>query len=544
MADSRARNYFDRIPTEVLYLILGEFCGHCRGSSTGGLRDIYSGCHLSGTKGDELRPTFRGCVSKHYCEDHAAAAGRYRQDKENLASLCLVSKALRTTSQSVLHHFYMKGCKYSNGYRNAISDTELFRWIGLIPNTPPHVVRAVKSLSLGQCSDSYEQTWNELLPVTQAYGLMDFMCWSDDTKPPKFTNLEVLEKLIMTLPLLTNLSIGDCVTEWVEYDARFFQQIEELPLTSIDVWIDRRSRNLLRFAARIIELSRGLQTLKVDGSCISSIFGPPQPRLSLSRLRCLHLTRGRLGAGALQEVLSTSSTLQEFVYNSGPDPEGRRYGHGSVSDEPLDPSGLVRALEPCRSTLRTLIVWLDPLHHDLPDARSPDFADFPALQDLVLQWSVVCPSCKQEGPRDFPARDGELCAASQLLVGALPDSIRMLLIIDCWREQRHERLQSALDGLALAKSLDRFPPPPPPTSGGANTEFDAQNSIRDMFGASRVSVDYGLNWLGPGLPVPTAEQIAAVDERDIEGCTMSRHKGGENGYVAMSLPGEEEDDDL
>ncbi|KAK8070744.1 hypothetical protein PG997_010947 [Apiospora hydei] len=187
MADNRTRNYFGRLPTEVLCLILGEFCGYCRGSKEENLRDIYSGRIVN--------PTFRDCVSWDYCEGHAAAADRLIKLKP------------------------------------------LFRWIESIPNTPPRLVRSVKSLSLGHgcLSVRNEQTWNKFLPVTHAYGLMDFMCWNDDTKPPKFTKLEVLEKLIMTFPLLTNLSIGECVTEWVEYDARFFQQIEELPLTRIDI---------------------------------------------------------------------------------------------------------------------------------------------------------------------------------------------------------------------------------------------------------------------------------------------------------------------
>ncbi|KAK8070745.1 hypothetical protein PG997_010948 [Apiospora hydei] len=185
-----------------------------------------------------------------------------------------------------------------------------------------------------------------------------------------------------------------------------------------------------------------------------------------------------------------------------------------------------------------------------------DFTSFPALQDLVLQWSVVCPSCIKDSTTDSTsAREAERDDASQNLVRALPDSLRMILIIDCSREQRPERLESALDGLALAKSLGRFP-----HLRHVGCEVDRMtgttqlplsrrlwrrpNSVRDMFGAAGVRVDYALGWLGPGLPVPTAAQVAAVSEQDLIGCTIRRPLYGDDDYVGMPLPGEEEDDDL
>lgn len=186
MSDNPAKSFISRLPTEVLFLIFGQFCGHCRGQSIGRLRDIDS--HRLSSSGNEdedapRRRSDREYVTKHWCEHHEAAADRYRQDKQSLASLCLVSKALRVPAQSVLHHFYVNGCKYSRS-RAPIQHQAMFRFIESTMDTP-RLARSVRSLSLdkGLCIGS--DAWSKQVTMV-------FLSSGGRPVPRKITKLDVL----------------------------------------------------------------------------------------------------------------------------------------------------------------------------------------------------------------------------------------------------------------------------------------------------------------------------------------------------------------
>lgn len=179
------------------------------------------------------------------------------------------------------------------------------------------------------------------------------------------------------------------------------------------------------------------------------------------------------------------------------------------------------------------------------------FAGFSALQDVDIQWRTFSPRCEHD---DVPADEGEGDAA-QLLVRALPDSVRGLWIIDCKYATRPERLENALDGLAAAKALGRFPhlrhvgcevdamtkrhsSRGAPAAPGVNSlVFNAQNGIRDTLAACGVVADFGLEWT---LLTP----VIWVDEKDLNSCWGGGGLWEMPDSNAMALPGEEEDPDL
>ncbi|KAK7916918.1 hypothetical protein PG985_010526 [Apiospora marii] len=559
MPGNRARSFLDRLPTEVLYLILGQFCGHCRGANIGCLHDIYPHRLSRGEdifQDDRRRVGDRQYVTQRWCESHDVAAYRYREDKKSLASLGLVSKALRIPAQSVLHHFYLNGCKYQNS-NNSVQFPAFLRFIVSIMDNP-QLTRSVKSLSLGNHDQRGFRMGYTQLGMPEASSFRSFLTSGGKPVPRKITRLDVLERLITALPGLTHLGIGEFHVDYVDRDPSFFEQIEELPLTSIDVWIDPmnptggwygRPHSLLKLLARAIELSRGLRTLRIDGSCISTgIFRFTRPRLSLFRLRCLHLTSACLDVGELQVILGTCSALQNFMYMDGHDPD--EYRSDRVPKARLDPAGVIRALEPCRSTLHSLAIKLWRPRDGMKDRTQVSFSGFSALQDMAIQWRTFYPNCEQD---DVPA-DEEKGDASQLLVQALPENIHGLWVIDSQFAKRPGRLESALEGLAAAKALGRFPHlrhlgcevdammrrhgrrDATSAPGGRPAVFDAQNSIRDTLAASGVVVDYGLEW-----DIPLAPPVAYVDAEDM-GCMLGDHSN--IGCAPMPLPGEEEDDDL
>ncbi|KAK8105153.1 hypothetical protein PG999_008512 [Apiospora kogelbergensis] len=412
-----------RLPVEVLYLVLAQFCEHCRWKA--------STC-VPGTR--------------FHRKSHWMLEDRYWADKQDLRSLSLVSTALRGPAQAVLHHLCM------NGFYN-LRYTPFFRFVGSVTTNTPHLIRNVKALALGHGHvQRMPKIWRRNLDEPEASYLRAFLL----SEPGGITKINFIAKLLATFPSLTHFSLGECVDDSTDYVPASLEQLEELALTCIHVCANPRMRQdgsatptgLGKLIAKVLALSRGLRVLIVD-SCFetTAVFGrldsPPQLQLCLAQLRVLHLKSAWLDAKELEQVIATCPALCELKYFENYDgPSG-----GRAKKAPLGPLGAVQALAPCRQHLRSLELELcqqAPTGNSIRPAVS--FACFTALRDLTVQWrTVCCPSSNEEEEE----RGDEW---QQLLVRALPDSIRSLSIIGCACETLPKRFAAALSGLAASKA--------------------------------------------------------------------------------------------
>ncbi|KAK7963662.1 hypothetical protein PG996_008644 [Apiospora saccharicola] len=163
--------------------------------------------------------------------------------------------------------------------------------------------------------------------------------------------------------------------------------------------------------------------------------------------------------------------------------------------------------------------------HLEPPLLVQSLSSFSALRMLLLEWSTICGIYGQNTEEEDQPQAGD----SQLLVDLLPESIETVVIIGWADSQIHdfgpfrigctygantERFERALDGLAAAKATGRFPNlrylgcdiARIPTNLGFHRKhsgyvFDEGGSVRAMFGAAGVQVDYGLAWKCRARPV-------------------------------------------
>ncbi|KAK8017117.1 hypothetical protein PG991_008193 [Apiospora marii] len=432
MADNSVAPFLHRLPIEVVHLVVAQFCEHCR----------WEGALCAPV-------TFPGHDS-HWMHEE-----RYLADTQDLRSLSLVSRALRGPAQSVLHHMCMGG--FSPNYQYAFRYTHLFRFIGAVATmkTPSHLVREVKALSLGHGHmQKMPKLWRRSLAMPEAAHLRACMGLSESNETNEIAKVDFIAKLITTFPSLTHLSLGECADDSSDRVPSCLEQAEELPLKSIHVCADpggykwsAEPNGLGKLTARVIALSKGLRMLAVD-ACIepATILGHLQPRPSLDRLQVLQLTTAWLEEEELQQIVAACPTLCGLVYvESG---VGPRNGRPKTLLKPL---GVIRALDSCRHSLQSLDLQLAKTkdHNDTTAADSSrlaaSFAGFTTLQDLTLQWRTIC----------SPISNDEW---QQLVVRALPDSIRSLSVVGCAEEMRPERFARALEGLAAAKAhKQRFP---------------------------------------------------------------------------------------
>ncbi|KAK7973769.1 hypothetical protein PG989_015617 [Apiospora arundinis] len=496
MANNRIRPCLTEMPSEVLYLIFGQFCKHC-------------------SRGDTLY-----IPGYHWMWEE-----EYWKDKQDLRSLCLVSRAMSTPAQAILHHLCMNG--FEEDYDNhRFRYTPIFRFLGSIIDTS-QLLRSVKALSLGHTHQkNVHRVWQKSLELPEASGLRAFMDWGDGgIRPLQISKPNFVAKLIASFPSLTDLSMGERVGDSDDHVVPYFlEDIEHLPLRHIVLCTNDNGRGescgLLKLMARVIELSKGLQTLRIDYCESTEIFRPPgEIPLVLPHLKLLHLTQAWLDEDELQQVIGACPALRELICHLSS--SWSSYGYAGQQKTPLCRFSAIKALEPCRRTLRSLDFYLHGNSGGV-DMRPACFANFSALQDLKIEWSDLCLSRGREELGDLLLpRDGGFVDDSQLLIQAMPESIRTLSVTGCKHEERPERLESALEGLAATKKRDgRFPNlvrvgcdvdalmdarnfnirgnpkphPAPETNGGHQFfAFDRQKRVRTALLAAGVqAVDYDL----------------------------------------------------
>ncbi|KAK6839484.1 hypothetical protein PG987_005350 [Apiospora arundinis] len=562
-ASDSGRAYLPKLPPEVLHLILGHFCQHCRGERTGSAPGVYfdrvadlesslSSLSSSSSFASSLncpqcrihyeRPTYPqdpSCYAAHY-PSHTLA--EYHQDKANLRSLCLVSRALRAAAQPFLYHLYRPGDNYP----------QLFRLAGSLADRDD-LAAAVRSLCLGHSySGVLRVSWHRSLispAATCLQGLLSRFPPQDDddngkqveesspSPTTKFTRADLIARLVRLLPSLTdlNLGTGELYREFCgelhdpsENDIvpSGLEQVDYLPLPDLRGVVQRRGAPHVLRLYKAGQLSRDLRVLKLHKCNSLGLGGERRPPLSLPNLQALRITESRLDANELWYLLEactawegSNSALRDFVYDAAEVYRPVRYQNyapeimvGSVSSPKADinPTDIVKTLQPFRATLESLHLNV----HQFLDIPGPRRVH--RLRRLLLDWRSICGGY---GRKDEDSNEDQ----SQRLVLILPESIESLYVIGCVCEVHPARLGRALEGLAAAMTVGqcRFPhlrrvgcdirrayrrrqtigkTPEDPDGAVQNAAW------RDMFSVAGVQFEYDLEWeCSPGQRGPYVE---------------------------------------
>lgn len=544
--------YLEQIPADVWHLILAHFCQHCCRENVGCAPQVFfdrpadpSGfpdalCH-------DCQLELENPRDGHLCKSHSLGYRKYRANKTTLWSLSLTSRTLRRAAQPVMYHLYVPDGDYS----------QLFRFIGSVTKNN-HLACFVKSLALGRVTNhDRAMSWHCSLTSPSAMNLRAFTFPPCGPESLKFSDMSLFANFIRLFPALSNLSLNEGRDfSSLDYVPASLQQPRELPLRSIQLvgvgegrsTYERPSR-LSRMAARIVELSTNLQVLKLH-LCVDLIA----PGLSLSQLQVLHITESWLEAERVRYILNACTALREFVYETA-------FLHlGPPRERPtpeltfLSPSDCIRALERFKTTLRTLeLSFYDSLAASRFASSSgiTTLANFSNLQNLLLEWHVICGNNGEDSAESlFETQASDSC----LLTDLLPKCIQSLVIINCVHGYPPERLQQALEGLALAKADGHF----------INLQrigcdiirvygewkyrkhpWELElSSIKNRFRTSGVQVDFRLEWecRARGSMWPFWSKAGHYDYVFDDGlrCCLNRDFRG----PPMPLPEWDDDDDL
>ncbi|KAK8005068.1 histidine phosphatase superfamily [Apiospora arundinis] len=547
------RAYLPKLPPEVLHLILGHFCQHCRGERTGSAPGVYfdraadpesssssssssssfaSSLHCPQCRIHYERPMYPqdpSCYAAHY-PSHTLA--EYHQDKANLRSLCLVSRALRAAAQPFLYHLYRPGDDYP----------QLFRLAGSLADRDD-LAAAVRSLCLGHSySGVLRVSWHRSLTspaATCLQGLLSRFPPQDDddddddgkqveesspSPTTKFTRADLIARLVRLLPSLTDLNLGT--------GELYRESCGELHDPSENDIVPSGLEQVDYLPLRTFEVSSNAGGLHTFFNFTRLARRPP---LSLPNLQALRITESRLDANELRYLLEactawegSNSALRDFVYDAAEVYRPVRYQNyapeimvGSVSSPKADinPTDIVKTLQPFRATLESLHLNVHQFL-DIPGVRPPaplpSLAGFTALRRLLLDWRSICGGY---GRKDEDSDEDQ----SQRLVSILPESIESLYVIGCVCEVHPARLGRALEGLAAAMTVGqcRFPhlrrvgcdirrayrrrqtigkTPEDPDGAVQNAAW------RDMFSVAGVQFEYDLEWeCSPGQRGPYVE---------------------------------------
>lgn len=542
--------YLEQMPADVLHLILAYFCQHCCRKNVGCAPQVFfdrpvgpSGfpdalCH-------DCQFELENPCDGHSCKSHSLGYRKYRVDKTTLWSLALTSRTLRGAAQPIMYHLYMPDGDYP----------QLFRFIGSMTKNN-HLACFVKSLALGRVTNhDRAMSWHRSLTSPSAMNLRTFTFPLYGPESLDFSDMSLVANFIRLFPALSNLSLNEGRDfSALDYVPASLQQPRELPLRSIQLvgvgegrsTFERPSR-LSRMAARIVELSTNLQLLKLH-LCVDLIA----PGLSLSRLQVLHITESWLEAERVRYILNACTALREFVYETaflylGP-PRERPTPELTF----LGPSDCIRALERFKTTLRTLeLSFYDSLEASrfAPSPRIITLANFGNLQHLLLEWHAICgDNGKDSAESLFETKASDSC----LLTNLLPECIQSVVIIDCRHGYRPERLQQALEGLALAKADGHFINL---RRVGCDIERVYQewkyrkhpwelevSSIKDSFRTLGVQVDFHLDWecRARGSMWPFWSKAGYFDFTFDDGTRCNRASIG----PPMPLPESDDDDEL
>lgn len=436
------------IPTEILELIFSHFCIHCRGESDS-----------PGPEQDPDEPSW------------------YSLGRHTLFSLCLASRQFYEVAQPILYHEFVLG--YGRSWRS-----KLYSWDGRLMS----FLRTVK-----ERRDLAALVKWVFIPPNLLQPIFDDETADVPPRPRRAYELartralrridNSVDILLSQLPNLERYSVRRnlLLSATRSSPVPGAAGVSRLPIKTIDVSLNggADARYCLDIGRdHIINISRHLTTINIHmcgGIRADPRFNP------LPSLMTLRITHSRLTADDLQQLLSSFTGLQTFVYEATGPPSSFLQCTIDFGLNHFDASDAVKYLSRHRSALKSLHLdlrsrLLMPFNPNDHFQSTVSFRDFAVLEHLFINLSELYDLSHKESSADF-----------QLLVNLLPRGIKSLHLAGDICGSR-SRLAIGLYCLAIAASKGRFP-------RLEEVRCDAQSRIDDEYGLSAMftaaGVDFG-----------------------------------------------------
>ncbi|KAI1774354.1 hypothetical protein F4818DRAFT_80234 [Hypoxylon cercidicola] len=453
------------LPNEILSIILGNFCLHCR----------------------ETEETPHAYF---HTQQQSGQPSWYSLDSKALYSMCLVSRKLRDVAQPILYHQFIPGYGDCWGSARSVWDRRLLpfvRTIILRPDLAAMVRRLYFHFSL-LTSTTNDEVEAVLEQVTQTHDfLSDFLGhfhdkWPSDLTPYQPFCDELGGLLLVYLPNLTSLSLtGGTPSRNIPSSALRAAGVSSLRIQTIDLlgcgkdW-GYRLDGILEMA------SSTLKTLNLNSCTSAGLQSLARP---LPNLRNLRLTNCKFGSPRIESRFPNYMGLETFVYDAVCEdelpPEAFFHMVWRETHGPSLPSDVFEFLDRNKATLKTLRLDLR-FEQNAPfmDERNitkqiPSLRGFPVLQNLYIN-SVLIYSTVDERPDD--------CG---ILVQLLPPPLVSLHVAETMGGRLIPRLVNGLLNLAETVLQGQF-------SGLKEVRCDIEQRLDDyavgeMF--ARAGVDFG-----------------------------------------------------
>ncbi|RDW78970.1 class I SAM-dependent methyltransferase [Aspergillus mulundensis] len=431
------------LPNEVLHLILGHFCAHCRGEH------------------QQMSPIDHSSFGHIPCPAPQPDPNErtwYAADCRDLYSTCLASRRLHDIAQPILFHQFIPGYDYGVSVLAACR-----KWNGQLASFMRTVAQrqdlaaAVKRIfvhpSLLEPFQSAELTRSHLACENPEEVVSEVGTMLGIKEPHQLSGGDLLALLIAELPGLEHFSLRAKY-----YDAEIARPaalsatgISHLSLKTIDISLDTlyypgRTLSLQQHVRALVELSPSLETLNVH-VCKETWQQSSIP--FLPNLKNICFTFSRLGEKDLESMLSSCNGLTSFFYQAG----CRTY---NINDDPWNGSDQfqlshgVRYLGRHRATLRSLHLDLRERGESTWSPGTWDmssFREFTALQHLTLNVEEL----------DSLVWRGARVGDPELLIQLLPPSIVSFhLMFQSAYSDQPLWLERSLLGLADAAARGEF----------------------------------------------------------------------------------------
>lgn len=458
-----SRSVFSELPTEILSLILGHFCFHCREPSG----NLYASFPVGATQ----QPCW------------------YSIDCQALYSICLLSTRFRDLAQPILYHQFAPGCGRSwnrDGSQWTRRFLPFLRTVALRPDLAAQVRRLyitqwfITCIIRGEAMFEAEATVKQ---VSRARGfqlsefIQPFQLGGKSGHGPSRHWPYAMESLGMLLACLSKLNHISFSTlpyiACVPPDALRAAGVSSIPTQTLDI-TDGFSSPL---SHTILELaSSTLQTLNIDsysGEQLVALPSPPMP--SLKHICITQLTHAVISPDDLAIFLSRCTGLERFTYEHGKSSPVFISRHLSLRPTPVYMytaklsiyrdflnSNAVEQLLQHKATLQALHLDVrisprdDRWHNTKQSKVSPDLLTalptFPVLQHLFLNTLLIYTSSDNDSTQGPESHDN-------LLTDILPQSIASLKLANNYHTidtKISARLSSSLVGLARAVERGQF----------------------------------------------------------------------------------------
>ncbi|KAI1828063.1 hypothetical protein F4861DRAFT_535491 [Xylaria intraflava] len=423
MSQPPRRLMLSDLPTEILQLILSNFCLHCHES------DGVPLAHFPRKRQALDQPSW------------------YSLDRQALYSACLVSRRFRDIAQPILYHEFVPGygsSHYSERYQwtgrftsflrtvaqrrdlaNLVRDLYFHDWLRASITLEPHIAEAAleesaraRGVNLSDFLEPFRGSPTQRL--LEPYG-------------PGAS--ELVAMLLFCLPNLTRICFDmDIPFPPIPASALSAAGVR-LPLQTIEV--DAHGSELRYVLGGVLELSLPtLRTLNVDYYSsrsgdelgISDLFFPS--------LRKIIISRSEISGPDLQLLLSCCTGLETFIYDT------------LSSTYCIQPPKIIEYLSRHQETLTAVRLDLRDariVENKLPFEPMPSLKKFPVLLNVSLNALFIYNDMNEQQDDD------------NVLCRLLPPSVVLLQLYDTVGTSTLARLSKGLHRLVDAALLGQFP---------------------------------------------------------------------------------------